>query len=169
MARLSRKLVARVLLPLLVAAPVAVLVVGQMGLFSGQQPPQLGVTGGRLTAPSETNNSVSSQANMYPEHPQRIHAATAALPWRAGGAVASMQALLQALKAQPGITVIEETPDYVYAQARTHWLGFVDDLEIWANPATQVIEVRSASRLGREDLGANRQRVEAIRSAYQER
>jgi len=29
-----------------------------------------------------------------------------------------------------------------------------------------VIEVRSASRLGREDFGTNRQRIERIRSAY---
>lgn len=168
-ARWSRKRVARLLLSLLVAAPVAVLLAGQMGLFSGQQPTHLGVTGGRLTAPSQTNNSVSSQANLYPEHPQKIHAAIAALRWREGGAVASMQALVRALEAQPGITVIEQTPDYVYAQARTRWLGFVDDLEFWANPTTQVIEVRSASRLGQEDLGANRQRVEAIRTAYRKR
>ena len=54
----------------------------------------------------------------------------------------------------------------MYAQARTRWLGFVDDLEFWSNPAAQAIEMRSASRLGREDLGVNRQRIEAIRAAY---
>jgi uncharacterized protein (DUF1499 family) len=42
----------------------------------------------------------------------------------------------------------------------------VDDLEFWLNPAQGVIEVRSASRLGREDFGTNRQRIERIRSAY---
>jgi uncharacterized protein (DUF1499 family) len=39
-------------------------------------------------------------------------------------------------------------------------------LEFWLNPALGVIEVRSASRLGREDFGTNRQRIERIRSAY---
>jgi uncharacterized protein (DUF1499 family) len=54
----------------------------------------------------------------------------------------------------------------VYAQAQTRWLKFVDDLEFWFNPASGVIELRSASRLGRKDFGANRQRIEAIRAAY---
>lgn len=80
-----------------------------------------------------------------------------------------MQALVRALEIQPGVTIIKQTPDYVYAQAQTRWLGFVDDLEFWLNPATQMIEVRSASRLGQEDIGANRQRVEAIRAVYLKR
>jgi uncharacterized protein (DUF1499 family) len=39
-------------------------------------------------------------------------------------------------------------------------------VEFWVNPAKGVIDVRSASRLGREDFGVNRARVEAIRAAY---
>lgn len=169
MAPLHRSRLRRAILPLLMAVPVAILVAGQLGLFSGQQPKDLGVTDGRLKAPSNTRNSVSSQASLYPEHPQKAYADMAAMPWREGDATASMQKLLHALETQPGITLIEQTPDYVYAQAHTRWLGFVDDLEFWANPATQAIEVRSASRLGQEDMGANRQRVEAIRAAYLER
>ena len=66
----------------------------------------------------------------------------------------------------PGIEVVEQRPDYLYAQAQTRWLKFVDDLEFWVNPASGVIELRSASRIGRKDFGVNRQRVEAIRAAY---
>ena len=168
-ARRGRGRVGSVLLPLLIAAPVALLVVGQMGFLSGQRPQGLGVTEGRLKAPSDKPNSVSSQANLYPENPQRIYADVAALPWREGGSTASIQALVRALEVQAGITIIEQTPDYLYAQARTRWLGFIDDLEFWVNPSTQVIEIRSASRLGQEDLGVNRQRIETIRSAYLER
>ena len=157
------------MLTLLIAAPVAVLVAGQLGLFSGEKPQDLGLTDSRLKPPSNTRNSVSSQTSLYPEHSQTAYAAIDALPWREGGAVASMQALVRALEIQPGITIVEQTPDYVYAQARTRWLGFVDDLEFWVNPFTQVIEMRSASRLGQEDMGANRQRIEAIRAVYLER
>jgi uncharacterized protein (DUF1499 family) len=39
-------------------------------------------------------------------------------------------------------------------------------MEFWVNPERQVIEVRSASRLGRKDFGVNRQRIEALRRAY---
>jgi len=77
-----------------------------------------------------------------------------------------MTALLAALQGLPGISVVEQRPDYIYAQAQTPWLKFVDDLEFWVNPQLGVIDVRSASRLGREDFGVNRQRIEAIRAAY---
>ncbi len=66
----------------------------------------------------------------------------------------------------PAVTIVEQKPDYLHAEAQTRWLKFVDDLEFWANPAGSTIELRSASRLGREDFGVNRQRIEAIRAAY---
>jgi uncharacterized protein (DUF1499 family) len=168
-ARVGSGRVGRVLLPLLIAAPVAVLMAGQLGLFSGQRPQDLGVSNGRLKAPSETRNSVSSQASLYPEHPQKMSAAIAALPMREGDPSTSMQTLVRVLEIQPGITIIEQTPDYVYAQAHTRWLGFIDDLEFWINPSAKQIEVRSASRLGQEDLDTNRQRIETIRASYVKR
>lgn len=139
----------------------------QFGLLNGHQPADIGVTNGRLKPPSLTRNSVSSQAALHPAHPQIDYAAIAPFQFKGGDAGASMRALLAALKATPGVHVVVEKPTYVYAEAQTRWLKFVDDLEFWVNPAQGVIEVRSASRLGREDFGANRQRVEAIRSTYQ--
>jgi uncharacterized protein (DUF1499 family) len=44
-------------------------------------------------------------------------------------------------------------------------LKFTDDLELAQDEAARVIHVRSASRLGKSDLGVNRKRVEAIRAA----
>jgi uncharacterized protein (DUF1499 family) len=150
---------------LLVTGP---LLAGQLGWLSGKQPTDLGVADGRLKAPSKTRNSVSSQASLYPEHPQRAYADIAPLALLAGGAEASMLALRQALEATPGIAVQEVRGDYLRATARTRWLGFVDDLEFWLDPSAQVIHLRSASRLGREDFGANRARIEAIRQRYQD-
>jgi len=43
----------------------------------------------------------------------------------------------------------------------------VDDVEFWIDAPNQVIHFRSASRVGRGDLGANRARVEAIRAAWE--
>ena len=158
--------VRRALLPLLIAAPLAAVVAGQLGGFNGQPPQDLGVAEGRLKPPSATRNSVSSQADLYPDHPQRVYANIDPFPLRQATPDAAMQALLGALASQPGVRVIQQTNDYAYAQASTRWLGFVDDLEFWVNPAAGVIEVRSASRLGREDFGTNRERVESIRTAY---
>lgn len=145
---------------------VAVAIAIQLGALSGRRPADLGVTNGRLKAPSATPNSVTSQAALYPDHPQRTYADIAPLPLKAGSGAASMQALAAVLAAMPGVTVVESRPDYLYAQAETRWLRFTDDLEFWFDPARKVIELRSASRLGRRDFGVNRERIEAIRAAY---
>ena len=151
---------------IVLAAIVLALVAAQVGLLSGQRPGDLGVKDGRLKPPSVTRNSVSSQAALTPDHPQRAYAAIDPLPFKAGGAAASMKALETVLGSMPGTTIVEQRPDYLYAQAQTRWLKFVDDVEFWANPASNAIELRSASRLGREDFGVNRQRIEKIRAAY---
>lgn len=142
------------------------LLAAQGGALRGTQPTDLGVKDGRLKAPSLTRNSISSQAALYPDHPQKGYAAIEPLPLKSGDVVASLTALSQALQSVPGVTVVDQQPDYLYAQAQTRWLKFVDDLEFWVNPVAGVIELRSASRLGREDFGANRQRMEAVRIAY---
>ena len=151
---------------IVLAAIVLALVAAQFGLLSGQRPSDLGVKDGRLKLPSVTRNSVSSQAAQLPDHPQRAYASIDPLPFKAGDAGASLKALETVLGAMTGVTIVEQRADYLYAQAQTRWLKFVDDVEFWANPASGVIELRSASRLGREDFGVNRQRIEKIRAAY---
>jgi uncharacterized protein (DUF1499 family) len=151
---------------IVLAAIALALVAAQVGLLSGQRPGDLGVKDGRLKSPSSSRNSVSSQAALMPDHPQRAYAAIDPFAFKAGGTGASMKALESVLGTMPGVTLIEQRTDYIYAQAQTRWLKFVDDLEFWSNPTSGVIEVRSASRLGREDFGVNRQRIEKIRAAY---
>lgn len=140
-----------------------------LGALRGRPPADLGVNNGRLKPPSPTPNSVSSQAALHPEHPQRTYAEIAPLPLKAGSGPGSIQTLAQVLAATPGVTVVEQKPDYLRAEAETRWMKFTDDLEFWFDPARKVIELRSASRLGRKDFGVNRARIEAIRAAYQAR
>ena len=150
----------------LIALPVVLVLAGQLGLLSGQAPDDLGVQAERLKAPSLTRNSVSSQAALHPNHPQLSYAQIAPLPML-GTPQDSMVLLQRALDTQPGVRIVTSKEGYVRATATTRWMGFVDDLEFWLNPTQAVIEVRSASRLGREDFGANRARLERIRLAYQ--
>ncbi len=142
------------------------LILAQFGLFGGQRPTDLGVKNARLKAPSSTRNSVSSQAALFPDHLQREYAAIKPLPMRDGDAVASLKTLRAVIGNMPEISVVEQSADYLHAEAQTRWLKFVDDIEFWVNPSLGVIEVRSASRLGKEDFGTNRSRIEAIRAAY---
>lgn len=157
---------ARVLLYGLLILVAAVLVAAQLGLLAGRQPVDLGVQAGRLKPPSVTPNSVSSQAGLYAEHPQRAYAGIDPLPLKNGDAAASMQALVRVLQTLPGTKLVEQRADYLYAQSQTRWLKFTDDLEFWFNASAGAIELRSASRLGYSDLGTNRQRMETIRQAY---
>jgi uncharacterized protein (DUF1499 family) len=142
------------------------LAAGYAGLLSGKRPAHLGVKDGRLSPPSKTRNSVSSQTALHAGHPQSDYAAIDPLPLKGGDPTASMRALQNILQTMPGVTLVEQRPDYLYAEAQTRWMKFVDDLEFWVNPPLGVIEVRSASRLGQEDFGANRKRMEMIRAAY---
>ncbi|MFO1224759.1 MAG: DUF1499 domain-containing protein [Burkholderiaceae bacterium] len=148
-----------------IGLPLAVLGAGQLGLLRGKAPDDLGVRDGRLKRPSLTPNSVSSQADLYPDHPMRSYAAIAPLPAGADGA-AALARLRQVIEAMPGATVVSARPDYLCAQFETRWLRFVDDAEFWYDPQAQALQLRSASRLGRKDFGVNRQRIEAIRAAF---
>lgn len=151
---------------LAVALPVLLLVAGQAGMLRGSAPGDLGVSQGRLKALCETPNCVSSQAMMYPGHPQQSYAQIHPIPLKPGSEDVSMTALTQALQSLDGVSIVEQQPDYVRAQAETRWLKFTDDLEFWINPEQQVIDLRSASRLGHSDLAVNRNRIETLRSIY---
>jgi len=136
---------------------------GRFGALRGHAPADLGVREGRLKLPSRTPNSVSSQADLYPDHPMHDYARIAALP-ASGGAAASIARVRAVVERLPGATIVEQRDDYLYAQFETPVLRFVDDVEFWYDPTAQAIAVRSASRIGRKDFGVNRARVEAIRA-----
>jgi uncharacterized protein (DUF1499 family) len=150
----------------LAALALAVLGAGQAGLLAGTPPDDLGVRDGRLKAPSMTPNSVSSQAGLWPGHPMQQHAQIAPLPLRGtpGEALTRLRLVVQAM---PGSRIELQRADYLLVRFTTRWLGFVDDAEFWVDPAQQVVQVRSASRLGRSDLGVNRARVEHIRRSLE--
>lgn len=152
------------LILLITLAAAAVWVAGRMGFLQGQAPTDLGVREGRLKPPSATENSVSSQAGLYPTAPMRAYAEIAPLALRGDGP-ATIARLRSLIEATPGAVVVEARPDYLYARFQSRWLGFVDDVEFWFDPAAERIELRSASRLGRRDLGVNRARIEALRTA----
>jgi uncharacterized protein (DUF1499 family) len=140
------------------------LLAGQAGWLQGHAPADLGVHDGRLKPPSATANSVSSQAALWPDNPQHAAAQIAPLALSpAGDGPATLARLKTVVEALPGAKVVESRPDYLYAQVTTKWMRFIDDTEFWFDPAAGVIQVRSASRIGSEDMNVNRDRVETIR------
>jgi uncharacterized protein (DUF1499 family) len=137
---------------------------GQLGLLQGTAPTDLGVHQGKLKGLSATNNSVSSQADLYPDHPQNQYSTIAPLALRGDGpaTIAKIKAIVEGME---GAKLINSTPDYLYAQYTTPLMKFVDDVEFWFDPVANVIQVRSASRIGKGDRGLNRKRIEAVRAA----
>ena len=126
--------------------------------LSGKRPTHLGVSNGRLSPPPRKPNCVSSQAD--PADTQHYIAPIGF----AGDPATAMKKLRDVIADQKGAEVIEARPDYLYAEFSSKLMGFVDDVEFYNDG--KAIQVRSASRLGYSDLGANRKRVEAIRSAF---
>jgi uncharacterized protein (DUF1499 family) len=149
-----------------VGSAVVVVGAGQLGLLAGSPPAQLGVTNGRLPAPSLNPNSVSSQASLYPDNPQHAYAAIAPIQFTGDGE-AAMSRLAALLAKSPDTVVVTRKPDYMYVQCSTKVLRFTDDVEFWLDKKAGVIQFRSASRLGQKDFGVNRARMEAIRAKFQ--
>ncbi len=126
--------------------------------FSGSRPDNLGATSGQLAPCPSSPNCVSSQSSDL-EHqidPLSID----------GDTTEAMERLQEILKNRDNAEIIKAEPNYLYGEFTSKIMGFVDDVEFWADPANNVIQVRSASRLGESDLGVNRQRIEAIRSEF---
>jgi uncharacterized protein (DUF1499 family) len=155
----------RLLLLITVVLTALLILAGQWGLLKGKAPSNIGVTDGKLKPPSKTENSVSSQAMLYPDHPMRAYAEIASISF-SGDAAEAWTRLQRAVATLPRSSVITDTGSYLYVQQTTLILRFTDDVEFVLDAAGSVIHVRSASRLGRKDFGVNRARIEAIRAAF---
>lgn len=125
---------------------------------SGTRPKDLGVIAGHLRPCPESPNCVSSEAGTV--------ATKLVAPFPAPGGAADMTKLAALVAAWPRTAVITTTPTYLHAESTSLLLRFVDDLEFRFDAATNVIHVRSASRLGESDLGVNRKRVEGLRAKW---
>jgi uncharacterized protein (DUF1499 family) len=127
-----------------------------LGLYSrsGEAP---GPVDGRLTPCRGSDNCVCSE---YPDdgahfiEPIATDANTAQL----------RQAIVEL-----GGKIEIDAATYVAATFRSPIFGFVDDLEVRIDSGRNQIQVRSASRVGRSDLGANRKRVERLRQLLTEK
>jgi uncharacterized protein (DUF1499 family) len=127
-------------------------------MFAGKRPDHLGVKDGRLASCGKRLNCVSSQAD--PSDAQRH---VAAIPFK-GNAVEAIAAARRAVEATKRSRVIRQEGNYLYAEFRSKWMGFVDDVEFTYDDKAAVLHVRSASRLGRRDFDVNRKRVAALRA-----
>ena len=85
------------------------------------------------------------------------------LPLHNDDPAASWTRLLDAVQTAGG-EVVRRDDSYAHAVFTSTWFRFKDDVELHLQPDR--IDIRSASRAGRSDLGKNRERVERLRQLY---
>ena len=127
-------------------------------LFPGadRRPKDLGLVNGQLRPDPETPNCVNSQSDnpKYKIAPLRFE----------GDADTAWQRLQNVIKDDPKATLVTVTADYIHAEYRAGI--FIDDVEFLKSAEEGVIHFRSASRIGRSDLGVNRRRMERVRGLF---
>ena len=123
--------------------------------------PDLGVNNDELMPCPKTPNCVNSQAADEKHYIQPFH--FTGIQQEAQGR------LLRILESEKRTKVLTVQKNYIRVEFTSALFRFVDDVEFYF-PEQQgdetIIHVRSASRVGYSDLGANRKRIEHIRSKF---
>ena len=125
-------------------------------LFGTQ--PQIGLVDGRLRPCPSSPNCVCSQNQDTGHHIEP-------LPFSGSPREAwdRLHALIEKL---PRTRVVSRDDSYLHVEFTSLLMRFVDDVEFLLDEPASVIHIRSASRIGHSDLGANRKRIEAIRQHW---
>ncbi len=121
-----------------------------------KQPPSL--IDGHLSKCPETPNCFNTDIKDHAGHyisPIKIPAKTSN----------SLSILKDIVRNMGGIIQVENE-SYFSAIFSSSVFGFVDDLEIRMDTKNNVIHIRSASRVGRSDMGVNKKRIMLIKEAY---
>ena len=118
---------------------------------AGEPPLNIGIQDGRLTTCPDSPNCVSSYATDEAHSIDPL--------------IAELNQIERVLLELDEANIVDAGNNYLYVEFTSRIMGFVDDVEFLFDQANGVTHVRSASRLGYGDMGANRNRIEAIRSA----
>ncbi len=123
-----------------------------------RRPSNLGVIDGHLAACPDSPNCVSTEAN---DREHRMESLSFD-----GSAREAMERIKAIVASFPRTTLVDERENYLHFEFTSALFRFVDDVEFLIDEPSGKIEFRSASRVGRGDLGANRRRMEQIASAF---
>lgn len=130
---------------------------GTLLSLASRQGTPAGLVKGRLHPCPETPNCVCSE---YPQERGFVE------PLQFEGDATNAWEEAKKALIESGGEVSREENAYLAATFKTTLFRFVDDVELRLDREAGVIHIRSASRVGRSDLGANRKRVAVIRSRF---
>jgi uncharacterized protein (DUF1499 family) len=148
----------RVMTALIVIGLIPVVFLATRSVMSSR-PDNLGATDGRLAGCPDSPNCVSTEATDD-EHSVELLTFT-------DSADDAMNRLKRVIENWPRATIVTSSESYLHAEFTTLIFRYTDDVEFQINAEQNTIQIRSASRTGYSDLGANRTRVELIRTAFE--
>src|SRR6056297_1329597 len=123
----------------------------------------LGIDNGQVAACPSTPNCVSTQAE-----PQDETHYVEPVPFK--GTREELLAFLQDwINTQERAEVISHSDNYLHAVFASKTFGFKDDFEVFIPDGSKLVHIRSAARVGRSDLGVNRERYQTFRKLIIER
>ena len=123
---------------------------------SGKRPDAIGLGPSGLSSCPKSPNCVSSEAK------DKQHAIESFC--LKGDPDIDWSLVQDEIASMPGWTIVTSTANYIHAECKSRVFRFIDDLELHFNSSNGIISIRSASRIGYSDFGANRRRVEFLRS-----
>lgn len=126
--------------------------------FPPKKPASIGIQAGSLAICGNKPNCVCSLDN-------RPNYMILPLDW-VGSESIGIEKIESLVNSFPRTKVISKSGNYLHAEFRTLIFGYVDDVEFLVDVNAKKIHIRSASRLGYSDLGANLSRVEKLRTLF---
>jgi uncharacterized protein (DUF1499 family) len=132
------------------------LIVFMVNGCSGKRPDDIGIDPSGLRGCPKSPNCVSSEAK------DEKHA----IEWfrLKGDPNVSWPLIQDEIASMTGWTIVRATDTYIHVECKSRIFRFIDDLELYFTSPSGIISIRSASRVGYWDFGANRRRVELLRS-----
>lgn len=85
-----------------------------------------------------------------------------------GSAETARTILLKLLNSLEGAQVLTSDEQYIHAEFVSPIFKFIDDVEFVVEENSRTIQLKSASRVGTYDFGANRKRITRIRDLFEE-
>jgi uncharacterized protein (DUF1499 family) len=125
---------------------------------SACRPLNLGITDGRLSPCPDSPNCVSSRSSDKRHFIEPIR--------YEGTEHRAMGRLITVVQGMKRCRIITIDDHYIHAEFTSAFFRFVDDVEFYFDSEAKIIHMRSASRIGYSDFGVNRQRMEKVRSLF---
>ena len=83
--------------------------------------------------------------------------------WNVDDSEKAFTELIEILENTPRIKIIKKDSSYIHAIVTSRIMKFIDDVEIKKFDKYNILQIKSASRLGIYDLGVNKRRLETLR------